>query len=87
MTTLGAHKITINGSAFDAIPAELDTDRDLMGGSRESREIVYEFPTIKGLSLKKGMAVKGQGKSWKIDSFRTGTGMTSIRLIEPNRVE
>jgi len=87
MTTLGAHKITINGSSIDAIPAEVDTDRDLMGGSRESREVIYEFPTIKGLSLKKGMAVKGQGKSWKIESFRTGTGMTSIRIIEPNRVD
>jgi hypothetical protein len=87
MTTLGAHSVTINGSTIQAIPAEVDTDRELMGGSRESREIVYEFPTIAGLNLQKGMAVKSQGKSWKIESFRKGTGMTSIRLIEPNRVD
>jgi hypothetical protein len=79
--------VTINGSTIQAIPAEVDTDRELMGGSRESREIVYEFPTIAGLKLKKGMAVKSQGKSWKIESFRKGTSMTSIRLIEPNRVD
>lgn len=87
MTTLGAHNVTIDGSTIKAIPGEVDTDRELMGGSRESRDIVYEFPTIAGLKLKKGMAVKSQGKSWKIESFRKGTGMTSIRLIEPNRVD
>ena len=87
MTTLGAHKVTIDGRSLQAIPAEVDTDRDLMGGSRESREIDYQFPTVSGLKLRKGMAVKSQGKTWKIDSFRQGTGMTTIRLIEPNRVD
>jgi len=87
MATLGGHAITIDSDTIQAIPAEVDTDQELMGGSRESREINYEFPTIKNLHLRKGMQVQAQDREWKIESFRRGEAMTSIRLIEPNRVE
>ena len=84
---LGAENITIASRTVSAIPAEVDVDRELMGGSREEREINYQFPTIKGLKLKKGMAVKADDHDWKISNFQRGKAMTTITLIEPNRVE
>ena len=87
MGQLGAIDITIDSHKVKAIPAEAQHDRELMGGSREEREIDYQFPTIKGLELRKGMAVEAEGKEWKIDSFQRGRAMTTITIIEPNRVE
>jgi hypothetical protein len=84
---LGAEFITIESRKISAIPAEVDVDRELMGGSREEREIDYQFPTIKDLKLKKGMKVKANGKGWKISNFQRGKAMTTETLIEPNRVE
>jgi len=84
---LGAEKITVGGQVVDAIPAEAQHDRNLMGGSREEREIDYQFPTVKNLKLRKGMAVSAQDKKWKIESFQRGRAMTTITVIEPNRVE
>lgn len=87
LAKLGAHTIYVGSEKIEALPAEVDHDRDLMGGSRNSREVEYEFPTIKGLRLRKGLAVKADGKKWKIDSFSKGVAMTTLRLIEPNRIE
>jgi len=84
---LGAENITIASRKVWAIPAEVEVDRELMGGSREERDIDYQFPTIEGLKLKKGMAVKADGQDWKISNFQRGRAMTTIRLIEPNRGE
>ena len=84
---LGAHDIYVAGSKIQALPAEVDHDRDIMGGSRASRDVDYEFPTIRDLKLRKGMAVKAMGQKWKIDSFSRGETMTTLRLIEPNRIE
>jgi len=84
---LGAEYITIGSEKVSAIPAEVDHDRELMGGSREEREIQYQFPTVDKLKLKKGMTVKAQRRSWKIDSFQRGRAMTTVTLIEPNRIE
>ena len=84
---LGAEYITIGSEKISAIPAEVDHDRELMGGSREEREIEYQFPTVDKLKLKKGMAVKAQRRSWKIDRFQRGRAMTTVTLIEPNRIE
>ena len=36
---------------------------------------------------KKGMKVKANGKGWKISNFQRGKAMTTVTLIEPNRVE
>jgi len=87
MTTLGGETITVNSTTIIAVPADVDTNRDLMGGSRETRDLTYQYPTIKGQELRKGMQVQAQGKEWKIDSFQRGRAMTTLMLIEPNRVE
>jgi len=87
MVKLGAVNIYVGGEKIKAIPAEVDHDRDLMGGSRGTREVEYTFPTIKGLRLRKGLAVTSDNVIWKIDSFSKGAAMTTIRLIEPNRIE
>lgn len=87
MQKLGAHTITVDGKKILAIPAEVEIDRELMGGSREEREIEYQFPTIRGRKYRKGMAVQAQGQQWKIDSVTHGKAMTTLRIIEPNRVE
>ena len=84
---LGAVNIHVGGVKIKALPAEVDHDRDIMGGSRGTRDIDFEFPTMKGLQLRKGMAVKADGKKWKIDSFSKGVAMTTLRLIEPNRID
>jgi len=87
MTTLGAESITVDSKTIVAIPAEVDSDRDLMGGSRESRDIAYQYPSIKSQKIRKGMQVQAQGKEWKISTFQRGVAMTTLILIEPNRVE
>ena len=87
MATLGGEKITVDSDTIVAVPAEVDSDRDLMGGSREQRDLTYQYPTISGQELRKGMQVQAQGKSWKIDTFQRGRAMTTLMLIEPNRVE
>ena len=87
LAKLGADTITVDGKKIQAIPAEVETDRELMGGSREEREIDYQFPTIKGRKYRKGMAVQAQGQQWKIDSFQLGKAMTTLRITEPNRIE
>lgn len=84
---LGAEYITIGSTKVSAVPAEVTHDRGLMGGSREEREIEYQFPTVDKLKLKKGMAVKAQSRSWKIERFQRGRAMTTITIIEPNRIE
>ena len=70
-----------------AVPAEVDTDRSLMGGSREERELDVTFPTVTGLKIKKGSVCHFDGEKWRIDNFRRGRAMTTISLIEPNRKE
>ena len=87
LAKLGSESIYVGGQMIQALPAEVDHDRDIMGGSRHSRDVDYEFPTIKDLKLRKGLAVKADGKKWKIDSFSKGVAMTTLRLIEPNRIE
>jgi len=87
MTTLGGESITVDSDTIIAVPADVDTNRDLMGGSRETRDMTYQYPTIKGQELRKGMQVQAQDKEWKIDSFQRGRAMTTLMLIEPNRVE
>jgi len=87
MNTLGGETITVDSTAIIAVPADVDTNRDLMGGSRETRDMTYQYPTIKGQELRKGMQVQAQDKEWKIDSFQRGRAMTTLMLIEPNRVE
>ena len=84
---LGAETIVIDGKAVQCIPADVDTDRNLMGGSREERDLDLAFATIQSLKLRKGMHIEAMGKKWKIDTFRRGRSMTTIRLIEPNRIE
>ena len=84
---LGGEKINVNGSDILAVPGETRITRELMGGSREEREVDYQYPTIKGQELRKGMQVQAQGKEWKIDTFQRGRAMTTLMLIEPNRVE
>ena len=84
---LGAESITVDGEKLDAIPAEVEIDRELMGGSREERDIDYQFPTTKNRKFRKGMSVIAQGQKWKIQSISRGKAMTTLRLIEPNRVE
>ena len=83
---LGGEKINVNGSDILAVPGEARITRELMGGSREEREVDYQFPTTKGLKLKKGMSVTAQGQKWKIESYQRGTAMTTLTLIEPNRI-
>ena len=83
---LGGEKINVNGSDILAVPGETRITRELMGGSREEREVDYQYPTIKGLNLKKGMSVVAQGQKWKIESYQRGTAMTTLTLIEPNRI-
>jgi hypothetical protein len=83
---LGGEKINVNGSDILAVPGETRITRELMGGSREEREVDYQYPTIKGLKLKKGMSVAAQGQKWKIESYQRGTAMTTLTLIEPNRI-
>jgi len=84
---LGAELITIGSVKVSAIPAEMDVDRELLGGSREEREIAYQFPTIDKLKIKKGMSVSADSKKWKIERFQKGKAMTTVILIEPNRIE
>ena len=87
LKTLGGEIVIIEGQEVLAIPAEVDTNSGLMGGSREQRDIDYQFPTQRKIKVKKGMGVEAAGKKWKIDNFQRGTAMTTIRLIEPNRME
>ena len=87
LARLGAETITVNGKNIDAIPAEIDSRRELMGGNREERQILYQFPTDSKMKLRTGMQCKAQGKDWKIDSVEKGKAMTTLTLIEPNRVE
>lgn len=87
LAKLGAETITVNGKNLQAIPAEVDSRRELMGGNREEREIIYEFPTVNDMKLKTGMLCTAQGQSWKIQSVERGRAMTRLTLIEPNRVE
>jgi hypothetical protein len=87
MGSLGAEKIEIDGQTIYAIPAEVDTDRDMMGGSRENRDVDYQFPTDDNIKLRKGAAVNACGKKWKVENFRQGRAMTTISLIEPNRIQ
>lgn len=87
LAKLGGHSIYVGSEKIQALPAEVDNDREIMGGSRHTRDVDYEFPTIKGLKLRTGLSVKASGKKWKIDSFSIGVAMTTIRLIEPNRIE
>ena len=87
MTTLGGETITVDSTAIIAVPAEVDSDRELMGGSREQRDLTYQYPTISGQELRKGMQVQAQNKEWKIDTFQRGRAMTTLMLVEPNRVE
>lgn len=87
MATLGGESITVDSDTIVAVPAEVDSDRELMGGSREQRDLTYQYPTISGQELRKGMQVQAQGKEWKIDTFQRGSAMTTLMLIEPNRVE
>ena len=45
---LGAEFITIESRKISAIPAEVDVDRELMGGSREERErLIISFQPSK----------------------------------------
>lgn len=87
LTKLGAETITVNGQNMQAIPAEIDSDRELMGGSREERQILYQFPSNAKLKLRTGMLCKAQGQDWKINAIERGKAMTTLTLIEPNRVE
>lgn len=87
MARLGAEPITIDGTEVFAVPAEVDSDRDLMGGSRDKRDLDYQFPTRQDLKIRKGATVEADGKKWKIENFRRGRAMTTISLIEPNRIE
>lgn len=87
MKSLGAEIIILDGKEVYAVPAEVDSDRDLMGGSREKRDIDYQFPTDSKIRIRKGMAVKAGGKKWKLTNFQRGRAMTTLSLIEPNRIE
>lgn len=86
MDTLGAESITIDGQSVFAILAEVDQETSIMGGSRVERSLTGQFPTNKSIGLRTGMAVSVGKKKWKLESFQRGQAMTTINIIEPNRV-
>ena len=85
--TLGAEPVTIASKTIQAIWGETDNRREIEGGSRLERDVTVQFPTAQGLTLRVGMTVTGRNKKWKVDNIRKGQAMTTLILIEPNRIE
>ena len=85
--TLGAEPVTIASETIQAVWGETDNRREIEGGSRLERDVTVQFPTAQGLSLRVGMTVTGRNKRWKVDQIRKGQAMTTLILIEPNRIE
>ena len=86
LSTLGAESITINGQSVDAVLSEVDQETSLIGGRRVERTLTGQFPTNRDMSLRTGMSVYVDKKKWKIERFQRGQAMTTITLIEPNRI-
>ena len=87
MKTLGGQDLMIGDTTIIAVAGEVDSDRSLIGGSREQRDIDVNFPTVKGLKIRKGSVCHYDDQKWRIENFRIGRAMTTLMLIEPNRKE
>lgn len=87
MRTLGGQELKIGDTTITAVAGEVDSDRSLIGGSREQRDIDVSFPTVKGLKIRKGSVCYFDDEKWRIENFRRGRAMTTLMLIEPNRKE
>lgn len=84
--TLGGETVTIDGTDVLAVIDETSEERELMGGSRIERGLSAQFSTVSGLVTRAGSIVQTRGKYWKIENVRTGQAMTTLTLIEPNRI-
>ena len=87
MSTLGAEDLTIASQTITAVWGETDKRREIEGGSRLERDVTVQFPTSQKLTLRVGMTVTGRKSKWKVDNIRKGQAMTTMTLIEPNRIE
>ena len=87
LPTFGAEPITIKSQTIDAVWGETSKEREIMGGSRLQRDVTVQFPTRQGVELREGMTVSGRNQKWKVDRIQKGKAMTTLTLIEPNRVD
>jgi hypothetical protein len=87
LSTLGAEPVTIKSQTIKAVWGETVKEREIMGGSRVQRDVTIQFPTIQGFTLREGMTVAGRNQKWKVDRIQAGKAMTTLVLIEPNRIE
>lgn len=85
--TLGGEPLTVASETFPAIWGETDKRREIEGGSRLERDVTVQFQTNPDLKLRVGMTVTGRNQRWKVDNIRSGKAMTTMILIEPNRIE
>jgi|TARA_R110000787_G_scaffold56633_2_gene129999 hypothetical protein len=86
MSTLGGEPITIKSQTISAVWGEVNTEREIMGGSRVQQDVNVQFPTDPDLKLREGMIVEGRDQKWKVGSVRKGKAMTTLDLTETNRV-
>ena len=84
--TLGGETITIGTTDVLAVLAETDTEREIMGGSRVQRGLTAQFTTDTSLTIREGGEAAARGKAWKIEAVSKGQAMTTVELIEPNRI-
>jgi hypothetical protein len=87
MSTLGGEDLSIKSQTVQAVWGETDKRREIEGGSRLERDVTVQFPTSDKLSLRVGMTVTGRSQKWKVDNIRKGQAMTTMILIEPNRIQ
>ena len=87
LETLGAEDVTLDSQALKAVLGETEEDRNINGGSRAELSLDAQFPTDKTIRLRVGMIATTRGKEWKLESFQRGQSMTTLRLIEKNRIE
>lgn len=85
--TLGGESLTVASKTFPAIWGETDNRREIEGGSRLERDVTVQFTTDQSMKLRVGMTVTGRNQRWKVDNIRKGKAMTTMILIEPNRIQ
>ena len=87
MATLGQEPVVFGSTTIQMILDEADVGTFIMGGKRDERQLTGSFPTDSTLTIKNGSEVTARDQTWKIENYRKGQAMTTVTLIEPNRVE